>query len=65
MAKERVSNKSKRHVPEGGIFLTKFKRYLDRLRENVDVLDEAIANAQAMSKARKGAELFPTSGHWV
>lgn len=33
----------------------KFKGYLDRLRENVDALDEAIANARAMSK-KKGKD---------
>ena len=48
-----------RRAPGGGggyIFLTKFKGYLDGLRENVEVLDEAIANARAMSKARKGSD---------
>ena len=31
----------------------KFKGHLDRLRENVDVLDEAIANARRLSKSKK------------
>jgi len=35
--------------------LTKIKGYLDRLRENIDVLDESIANARKMSK-RKGKD---------
>lgn len=30
--------------------MTEFRGYLDRLRENVEVLDEAIANARVMSK---------------
>jgi len=34
----------------------KFKGYLDRLRENVETLDEAIENARVMSKAEKGAD---------
>jgi ssDNA-binding Zn-finger/Zn-ribbon topoisomerase 1 len=34
----------------------KFKGHLDRLGENVDVLDEAIENARVMSKAEKGAD---------
>jgi len=32
--------------------LTKFKGYLDRLRENVESLDEAIETAKANSKKR-------------
>jgi len=35
--------------------LTKFKGYLDRLRENVESLDEAIATARTMSK-KKGKD---------
>jgi hypothetical protein len=35
--------------------LTKFKGYLDRLRENLETLDEQIENARAMSK-RKGKD---------
>jgi len=32
------------------LFLTEFKGYLDRLRENIEALDEAIATAKRMSK---------------
>jgi hypothetical protein len=39
-----------------GYFLTKFRGYLDRLRENVEALDEAIATARANSKAKKGSD---------
>lgn len=35
--------------------MTKFKGYLDRLRENVEALDEAIATARTMSK-KKGKD---------
>ena len=34
--------------------MTKFKGYLDRLRENLVTLDEQIENARVMSKAKKG-----------
>jgi len=36
--------------------LSKFKGYLDRLRENVEALDEAIETARAESKAKKGSD---------
>jgi hypothetical protein len=36
--------------------LTKFKGYLDRLRENVEALDEAIETARANSKGKKGSD---------
>ena len=39
------------------IFLGKIKGHLDRLRENLEVLDEAIANARKMSKpGNKGTD---------
>jgi len=36
--------------------LTQFKGYLDRLRENVEALDEAIATTRAKSKSKKGGD---------
>ncbi|MCX6658952.1 MAG: hypothetical protein NTX81_01030 [Candidatus Bathyarchaeota archaeon] len=33
--------------------MTKFKGYLDRLRENLETLDEQIENARKMSKVKK------------
>ena len=36
--------------------MTKFKGYLDRLRENLVTLDEQIENARKMSKVKKGGE---------
>jgi hypothetical protein len=50
---------SKRVVPvppptlgEGVFFLTRIDGYLDHLPENLEVLDEAIANARKMSKPK-------------
>ena len=36
--------------------MTKFKGYLDHLRENLEVLDEQIANARKMSKGKKAGD---------
>jgi hypothetical protein len=42
------------HHGGGGYFLKgKFRAYLDRLRENLQLLDEAVENAQATSKAKQ------------
>jgi hypothetical protein len=40
----------------GGDFLTKFKAYLDHLRENIDAVDEPIENAHLMSRAKEGVD---------
>jgi hypothetical protein len=41
------------HRVRGGVFfLTKFKGYLDRLRENLETLDEQIENARQNSKVK-------------
>ena len=55
--KMRLFRYSLPHTGEGGIFLTSKKAlhgYLDRLRENLEVLDSAIDDTKAMPK--KGAE---------
>src|SRR5208283_3897960 len=36
--------------------MTKFKGFLDRLRENIQVLDEEIATARKFAKPRKGSD---------